>query len=395
MKEGNKYFLFLLCFLCAFTSSAAIFKTGEEEIISQPVNDNLYIAGGTITIDEIVKGDLMAVGGVITINDTIFEDLTVAGGDILINSYIGDDAKIFGKHISILKSINGDLIVCGAFIQIDKNVIINGDLIICGGVCVMNGTVNGNITFLGGRFSFNGIVMGDVDIKADKLKMNGAVKGNSILVSNTITLDQETEFYDNVEYWQKNGKVSFDPYMMIGLATYNEELELYAGEVNWKYFGLGIITFWILHVLSVWLTIILLVFLFSKTFTKAGELINHTYLRNFGYGMLYFIGVPLLAMFALVTVIGIPIGIVLFHLFLFSLLFAYSITSIVVAQGINVRYKKDWSKWKIIFVSAIIFPIMKLIVLIPFIGLLVIMVVIGMAFGTLVFFHFPGKKSTL
>ncbi len=393
MKTIRK-FLAVTSILFTLSANAAIFKTGEEVIISKPVDEDLYVAGETITIDAVIGGDLIAAGGVVTVNDTITEDLTITAGDVVINAYVGDDARIFGENIKIQQDINGDVIVFGAYIQIDKGVTINGDLIIFAGQALMNGTVNGKVKLFGGELSLNGVFKKEAHVKAEELRINGIVEGTSELAANTIELGENSQFYGKVEYWQREGEINFDPYMRSAEASYNEDLMFTEGEVDWEYFGLSIVTFWILYTLSVWLTLILLVFLFSKAFSRAGDSVNHSYFRNFGYGAAYFIGLPLLTAILFITLIGIPIGLLTLNIYGLSLLFAFSITSVILAYGFNARYNKNWNKWRIIVAAAIIFLLMKLITLIPFIGWLVMMIIVGLAFGALLSRYFPTGSST-
>jgi len=393
MKISIKLLLLITLIFVSFSVSAARLESGEEKNISAPVNDNLYIAGGVINIDAIIQGDLVAAGGLVSINDTVFEDLIVAGGDILVNAYIGGDARIAGENIKILESINGDLIVAGAYIQIDKNVTISGDLIIICGFATINGTVNGDIRFLGGKLSFNGTALGEADIKSDELTMNGNFQGPSTIVANTIALEKDAKFHNEVAYWQEDGELDFGPYMVSGQATYDEALAI-EEEVDLNNLGGLMVALWILYTLSMLLIIGLLVFLFNKTFSKAGEDINHSYLPHFGYGAAYFVGIPMLTLFLLATLIGIPLGLVTLHLFLFSLLFAHSITAVILAYGMNVRYVKEWSKWKIMLIAALLFLAMKVLLLIPLLGSLVNMVLVAIAFGTLVAGYFARNRTT-
>ncbi|MEP2508772.1 MAG: hypothetical protein ABJH72_05420 [Reichenbachiella sp.] len=387
----------VLCVMIMITSGtqAATFKGGEDKTIDTPLEDNLYIASGTLTVDATIDGDLIAAAGKITVNDTIFEDLTAAGADILINAIIGEDAKIAGENITILRSINGDLIVFGANIEVGREVIVAGDLMVCGGRVVVKGIVNGDVKIMGGTVTFNGEAQGETDIEADVLNIGGKFRKSSVIAANKINFEDKAEFHDGLEYWQQTGETDLSNYMVNGLAIFSPDLELYQEVTNWKYLGFGLATFAIIYTFSIVLTIFLLTILFGKVFSKAGKLINESYIKNFGYGLLYFISLPLTALFFFLILIGIPIGLVLLHVFLFSLLFAYSITSIILAYGINIQYKKNWGKWKIMGVALLIFAVLKLITGIPFLGLLMIIIVVGMAFGTLISQYLPWEKTSI
>lgn len=365
------------------TLSAATFEQGEEKTITSPVNDNLYLAGTTIIIDAAIRGDLAVAGEQVSIHDTIYEDLLMAGGTLLINGYLADDAKIVGENIKILKNINGDLIIGGGSIHIHKDVVINGDLIIAGADVIINGTINGNVKVMGEKILINGTVNGNFKATTDELTINGTINGTSTLSSNKIALEENAQFHDAVTYWQKDGEIDFTSYMLNAQAEFSADLELYNEQENWEYMGLGFVGFGILYMLSILLTIVILISVLPKLFTKAGEQFNLSPIRNFGYGILYFFGLPVAIFLLMAIIIGLPIGFVLLDLFIYSLLFSFSISSIILAYGINNKYDKGWGKWKMIFMSLLIFIGLKIIGSIPIIGTFIAFVIIGIAFGTL------------
>ena len=385
MKRRNNFFITTILVVLTSTLCAADFKSGEEVNIDQPVSDNLYLAGGTINVNAWVRGDLTAAGGSVSINDTIFEDLIVAGGDIFLNAPLMDDARVAGGDVRILSYVDGDLVLCGGTVRIQKDAVINGDLLVCGGYLILDGTVNGDVSAAGGRISFNGHIRGNVEMRAEELTLNGIIDSNSELAAHDMTVKEGATFRGSVKYWSEDGEVDFGQSLTSGnRAMYTEALEMAEMDWEWGYLGLGFVAFWILNVLSVLLTILLVVLLFRKTFANAGETLNQSFIRNFGYGILYFIGLPVIAVILCLTLIGIPIALVVFHVFGFSLLFSYSLTSVVLAYGVRTKYNKEWSKWRLMLVAVVIFIALKLISAVPFIGPFVAAVVIATAFGALI-----------
>jgi hypothetical protein len=126
---------------------------------------------------------------------------------------------------------------------------------------------------------------------------------------------------------------------------------------------------------------------------QAGERLNQEPTRSLGYGAAYFIGLPILVVLLLVTVIGIPIALLFLALYAFSLLFGLSITSVVAAKAMKIKYNyKHWGTWMLVLVSAGVFVVLKLLTLIPFIGWLFYLIVLVVAFGAIVVDLLPQKK---
>jgi len=384
MKAKASFLSAAFILFTALNSIAATFESGEYTTISRVVNDNLYIAGAGLTINAPIFGDLTAAANTLTINDSINEDVLAAAGDILIHSYIGDDATLFGGNVKILADIKGDLIIFGGNVQIAKEVVIEGDLIVFAGQCIMNGKVNGEVRIWGEEVLFNGIAFDKVEIKADKININGIVFGNARLSANEIILEENAKFHDKVDYWQKEGEINFEPFMIDQQAKYDSELQLNSSQGNWKFFGIGILAFWIFYTLTVLLLIFIIGYLLQSIFEKAGEEINGHFVQNFAYGILYFIGLPIIALFSIVIIIGIPIGLVLLNLYVLSILFSYVVSSLALAYGFNHRYQKNWNKWQIILLAIVIFPFLKLLSIIPLVGILCMIIIVATVFGALI-----------
>ena len=383
MKNLHWFITIGILSIAALSLYASNFQAGKEKNIDQPVNDNLYVAAESVTVNAPVYGDLIAAGQLISVHDTVFEDLTVAGQEILINAFVGDDARIAGQNIQILDHVQGDLIVFGSSVQISSDVVVEGDLIVAASYVAINGTVNGRIKAYGERIVFNGYAKDEFEIKANELNIAGTIDKKAVMAAKEIKLDRSAQFNNGIEYWNEGGELDFSGYAVTGPVTYNEELKPSGGEINWKHLGMGIFKFWIFYTLSVLLTIFLLTYFIRKPFARAGEQMNTAAVKNFGYGMLYFIGLLVLALLSFLIIIGIPVGIVILQVLAVSLLFANSITSVILAHWMNIRYNKSWSIWKIMLAAALIFPVLKLISVIPAAGLLIVVIIIGMAFGAL------------
>lgn len=384
MKARIYSLVLLFSFFNVFATSAAIFKSGEDITINEGVDDNLYIAGNNLFINAPVMGDLRVASSSLTINDTIYEDLLAAASEILIDAYIGDDATLFGENIRILNSIGGDLIVFGSKVFINKEVNIEGDLLVFAGQCTMNGNVNGKLKIRAEKVIFNGSSEQMTDIKAEVITMNGKVYGDAQLAANEIIVEENTIFHQEVEYWQKEGEMDFSPYMRDRQAQYNPDLQMNSGKANWKYLGIGLVAFWILYSLSVILLIIVFGLLMPAHFKKAGKEMNEHIIQNIAYGLFYFVGIAILTTLCIVSIIGIPIGLLLLNLYILSILFSIVVSALLLAHWFDQRHNKQWSKWQIILLAIVIFPFLKVISLIPIVGMLFIVILVCMVFGALI-----------
>lgn len=381
MRHSLPLLILLLAF--SFSLHSSDFKAGNNIHITEKSEGDIYIAGGKVSVDAPIDGDALIAGGTILINDTIYEDLIAAGGNLYVNGFIMDDIRIAGGDVTISGNVGDDLIVMGGSILVTAGVVVMGDLVINGGEVEIMGTVKGKVIMNGGELVLGGKVYGSVEIKAGRLVVDGVIKGKSTLSADRIVLRDDAEFYDDVEYWQKGGKVDFSAAMIQGSAVFNEDLEMkYRGD--WKRLGLGIFVFWMILTLSAFLVVLGLNLLFNKRMIRAGEIFQEKGLASLGVGLLYCIAAPMAVVMLMITVIGFPLGMFLAFFYTFTLLFCNAISGVVFANWMNTKLKKNWGKGVVILVAFGLVVILRLFIFVPIIGIVLNIAVVLAAFGAII-----------
>jgi len=377
----KKISLFLVTCILINTAKAYRIDWGRNVTISTAIHEDLYVAGGTVTINAPVYGDVIVAGGTIYINDTISNDLLLAGGTVNINSYIGNDVRCAGGQLHILKNIGGDLVITGGTVEIAKEVIVAGGLITSGGDITVNGTVNNDIKVAAANFTFNGVANKNFDCRAEELTMNGSVNGTSVLAARQIVIGDNASFNNNVRYWDQKGKLDFKQSMKYGNTVYDKTLKLKTN--NWYFLGHATIIGLIWYLLNVFLFIALIQYLFGNTFKKAGHTTGNSLLKSLGYGFIFFIGVPVAVGLLLVTIIGIPLGLIMMLSYIVLVLLATVITSLVFANWYNDRFGYKWNFWQIVLSAMAMFILFKLVSFTPFFGWSIMIIIACIAFGSL------------
>jgi hypothetical protein len=376
-----KKIIVLLAMVSSFIPANAFrIEYGNNVVISQPVNEDLYVTGGNITINASIHGDLIIAGGTVIINDTITNDILLVGGNITFNGFVGDDIRCAGGNIHISKNVTGDVVLGGGEVMIDKGVTIGG-LIVGGGNITIDGDVNGEVRGGFGNLILNGNVSKDIDCRGGKITINGTVTGKSILASGEIIIGKNAVFNDDVRYWTKKEPFDFKQSLKNGKATYDPSLRMKSG--RWYYMG-SFTVLGLLWYLGMALVMILIIqYLFSSPMKKAADTFFNSTLKSLGLGFLYFIALPVAAIVAMVTMIGLPVGLLLLFGYIILILLAISITSVVAANWFNNRNNYKWSFWRMAFAALGIFIVLKLTSMIPFIGWLIIMLMVCTAFGSI------------
>lgn len=374
----KKIFLFA-ALICSFNYVSAFrFEYGNNIIISRPVYEDLYIAGGSITINAPIYGDLIIAGGTIIINDTVTNDILLVGGTVTINGFVGDDVRCAGGKIRISKNVNGDVVVTGGSVIIDKGVTVGG-LLASGGDVTIDGNVHGEIKGAFGDLFINGDVTKNLDCRGGRITVNGTIDGKSILAARYIIVGNYAAFNDEVRYWNKREAVDFKQSLKNGKAVFDPSLRISTGE--WYYLGSATILALLWYLGMALLMILVIQYLFSATVKKAADTVFNSTLRSLGFGFLFFIAVPVAAVIAFVSIIGVPLGILFVFCYIALVLLATVITAVITANWYNNRTGGKWNYWKLSFSALGIFILFKLVSLIPVAGWVIMTFLVCISFG--------------
>ncbi len=245
----------------------------------------------------------------------------------------------------------------------------------------INGKVTGEVRGMFGRLYLNGSVAKGIDCRGAYFNINGRVEGKSVISAQRIVIGKQALFNNDVRYWSEDKTLPMELHVRNGKSMYVPSLRI-LGE---KWYYLGSTSFLrLLWYLGMALVMILIIqFLFSQAMQKAADrLYNHS-LKSFGMGILFFIGIPILAVIAFVSLVGVPVGLLLMLAYVILVLLATVITSVVLTHWINNRYEKKWGSWRIGFAAFGIFITLKLISLAPFVGWVILMLLVCSSFGSL------------
>ncbi len=360
--------------------SYAQMRSGDNVVIDEPVDYDLYVAGGVVTINAPVRGDLIVAGGTVIVNDTVTQDILAAGGNVSLNGFVADDIRCAGGTIELNGSVRGDFLVTGGEIKVSNNAIVFGNILGSGGEVTIDGNVKGNIRSASGAFTLNGTAEKELEAKGDKIVINGQVVGRTVMAANTIELGTDAQFDGKVSYWNKSGSLDFGNSLRGGNAVYDSSLEIDSGK--WHY--LGFVSF----VMALWylgtalVMILLIQYLFSMTLRNAAKTVRDTSLKSLGLGFLFLVGAPIAIVIVFITVIGIPVSILLLVAYITLLLLATVIVALLISNWINnTFYQSSWGNGRIVLAAFGIFIFLKLASLTPVIGPLIMLLLVCMAFG--------------
>jgi cytoskeletal protein CcmA (bactofilin family) len=259
-------FVLILMILTTVPVLAADVRSGGTINIAadEVIDEDVYIAGSNITINGTINGDLVAAGGTITVNGTIDGSVLAACGTFNLNGKVNSSVRCATGAINIDGEIGKDLVVAAGDLNMADSAIVEGDILLGANTATISGTV-----------------MGDIDAAVSRLTLSSSANITGYL---SYTSDNE---------------VNKESGAQIG------------GEVTHKLPPRSnpFIT-WIITFLMALVTGIVIILIFPRRTTAITDSIRTRPWSSLGWGALILFLTPVAIMILLITVVGIPLGLI-------------------------------------------------------------------------------------
>jgi hypothetical protein len=318
------------------------FGGGDQVIIEGTVNGDAYVAGGIVEVDGTINGDLLVAGGQVNISGTVSDNVRAVGGNIQVNGKVGKNISAAAGSIGIGRSSS----------------VGGGVLAACGNLSV-SGTVARDARVAAGSMSMSGTIDGNVDFAGDNLVV---LQGSKIGGNLTARLKQK----ENADIAQ-------------GAVLGTVEVTTYEARPVHHILGLGAFRFWakIVWALSLLLVGLVLTIVFPKQFRDLGLTINKLPGMSFLWGIVGLIVIPIAGVILMVTLIGIPLGLLVWTLYLWMLYFTQLTLGVFVGHRLfGIEEKKGGNLFWAFTVGLII---VQALTFVPYVRFLVVLV--GLIFG--------------
>jgi hypothetical protein len=213
-----------------------------------------------------------------------------------------------------------------------------GDLVVFHGSSTVDGTVNGSLTAFDAPVTISGRVTGDVVVFNGRVELTAGANVTGDVVSQD------------------------DPIVASG-ATIGGTTRRVQTDVNWEGFGwAGALAWWLAVSVSTLLIGLTLLWLVGRGATRIEDTGRTRIGPAIGWGLLAFFGLPILAILALVTIVGIPLGLGL----LAALALIYTLGYTATAWIIGRRILGTRTAWVLAFLLG--WGILRVLALIPVVG---------------------------
>jgi hypothetical protein len=310
------------------------------------------LANDTVSIDEPIDDDLFAAGGTVIINAPV-DSVVIAGGNINIEAPVGS-AVIAGGNIGINAPIQGDLFVTGG--QVNVNSDVGGKIVAAGGTLNIRGNVARNLVMAGGQIG----IQSTSEIGRDALIAGGNIY-NAGKINGTLTV--RAEDFQNVG---TAGAVDFQK------SEPRKEEPVPKGMVT---------TFGILLLIGSLIVGLVLVRLFPTGVSAVDQDIRESSIVKTLAGFVLIIAFGILIIISAMSIIGLPFALVLLMTFFTILMLANLFVSFSLGKKIGSVVNKDIND---ILALTVGFVILNILFLIPYAGPVIKLISISLGFGAVI-----------
>jgi len=280
-----------------------------------------------VSRDETIKGDIFLFGDRVRIDGTVDGDVFLCGHNANVNGHVKGDIIAFAQILDVNGDVDGNI---RAFTNtmtirgtVAKNVLTFDDLMNLEAAA----NVGGSLTIFTENLNLEGSLGRDILIFAKHFTLSGKVgggirmKGDSLTINSNAQVDGPIRFEGNREAEVATGAKLASPVEF-------HKMEHRPRYMQGHYYVWRVI--WTAAFVLFGVVLFLLMPKFAEETIAAAEL----YGAPIGLGVLVFFGVPLAAIIACITVVGIPLGILAGGFWLLMLFTAEIVVGTVVGNWI-------------------------------------------------------------
>lgn len=340
-------------------------EVGETIVKRGRIASDLYAFGGGVDVGADVSGDLIAGGGLVTISHRVQGDLIVGAGSVVVGGLVEKGVRAAGGAVTITGRVGRNVNIAGGSITLAPEAVVGGSAQLAGGEVRVAGVIGRKLRVAGAMVVLAGEVAGNVEVVAQEIEVLSTARIRGKLV-----------------YWSPR-PARIDPQATIsGRVTHNlPELPSRIART-----GTALVTVSRTSFMAGLTVIAVALFLAFPRFTVlASRTIGSDPLKSLGIGLLLFAAIPVLAILSMITILGIPLGLLIFLGFSIALLLGFVLVAFYVGDVGAQAFMGRRSRQGVVRVAFLILALGILLLArqIPVIGAVLIVVTVILGLGAM------------
>jgi cytoskeletal protein CcmA (bactofilin family) len=288
-------------------------QVGQTVVQRGPaVASDLYAFGGGVDIQSDVQGDLVAGGGRVVTAGRVQGNLIVAAGSVVIGGTVVRNVRSAGGAVTITGHVGRNLNAAGGTVVLTPEAVIDGRARLVAGEVRVAGTVAKKLYAAGAVIVLGGEIQGDIELVAQEIEVlpTARIKGN-------------------LTYWSPRDAQIDRRAVIQGRVTHNlPEMPRVLART-----GTALVTVSrLLFMAGLMVTAVGLYLLFPDFTVLCSHTIGSDPVKSLGIGLLLVAALPVIAILTMLTILGIPLGLILFVLYFAALLVGFLVTAFFVGD---------------------------------------------------------------
>jgi cytoskeletal protein CcmA (bactofilin family) len=284
-------------------TSAAEVRHAQFEVVptDQTIKNDLIFFGQSLRINGAVDGDVIAFGNSVDVNGRVTGDLISFAQSVHVTGEIDGNIRSFSNNLTLSGRVGKNVIAFLEKWSLEPEGKIGGSLTIFAETLSLDGKIGRDLLAFAGFTNLDGSIGGGMDLR-----------GGTLAIGPTAKIDGKALF----ECQSAKYKPDVSPEAKLA-----SPLEVRIAEPHKEHAAAGAIVWKCIWTAAVFLFGVVLFFLWPKF---AGDAVRSAdrYGASFGLGGLVLCGLPIAAVIACVTVVGLALGLTALLTWLLVLLFA-------------------------------------------------------------------------
>lgn len=325
-------------------ASATEFRKGDTVTVAKDENikGDIFLTGNHVRVEGNVDGDVFAFGQQVDISGHVTGDVIPFAQTVRISGQVDGNVRAFANNLTINGTVTRNVLTFNQVFNLDTSGSIGRSLTMFGQTVTLDGKIGRDFLAFFQQASISGAIEGSMRGKGESLNINsGAMIGGKASFEG-----------------DKPAAVSSDAKLASPMEF--KKLEHHSGRER----GVGYYIWRLIWTAAFMLLGLVLYGLFPRfavDTVEAGE----QYGASFGLGVLVTFGLPIAAIIACFTIVGLLLGISTLFLYVFVLLCAEIVVGTIVGQWILGRTTEFWPLTGRMALGVLL---VRIVTSIPFIG---------------------------
>lgn len=291
--------LFMGAVLAAAPAAAIELRSGERVEARGTANDMSLLAGRQVVVELASPDDIFAAGRDLTVRRTRADHVFLAGAEVVVSGLDAKDAVVAAARARLDGGqTRDDLTLAAGRVVLGREFKVGGSALINGGEVEIEGAVVGELRAAGGDVRIDGPIGGDVELSGDDVVIGPNARIGGDLVYSAARADISPSAV--IEGTQRRVPRSDSP-----------RAERVAGVM-----AAAAVAFALVFVLGMVLLVLAAVAAFPSLMDRSAERIARRPWPTAGVGLALMVLGPLAILLLLVSIIGIPLGLLVGALYL-------------------------------------------------------------------------------